>query len=111
MNLEIKLATDFFDFFDNRAFTDNSPMQPCYCCSDTMSEEQHKTDLFGQVEANGGGREGFKRALRKCAERQIASSIIKGYLAFADGKAITTKRITFDLMPSYLRTQLGEQSP
>lgn len=81
------LAADFFDFFDNRAFTDNSPMQPCYCCSDTMSEEQHKTDLFGQVEANG-GKEGFKRALRKCAERQIASSILKGYLAFADGKAI-----------------------
>ena len=34
MNLTIKALTpeqaqDYFDFFDNRAFTDNSPFYPC----------------------------------------------------------------------------------
>ena len=36
MNLIIKpltksTADDFFDFFDNHAFSDGSPYAPCYC--------------------------------------------------------------------------------
>jgi len=59
MNLEIKpltlgLAEDFFDFFDNRAFTDNSPMQPCFCCRSQMTKEQEEFELFGLIKANPG---------------------------------------------------------
>lgn len=90
MNLEIKrlipeLAGDFFDFFDNRAFTDNSPEGPCYCTRYQMTREQEKTELFDRIEENGGGREGFCRALRKVAEEQITSGVLRGYLAYADG--------------------------
>lgn len=93
MNLEIKpltpaLAANFFDFFDNRAFTDNSPEGPCYCTRFQMTREQEKTELFDQVEANGGGSAGFLRALRQVAERQIESGVLKGYLAFVDGVSI-----------------------
>lgn len=29
--LTVVNAADFFDFFDNRAFSDGSPYAPCYC--------------------------------------------------------------------------------
>lgn|GEM_PF-79462 len=93
MNFQIKrltpeLANDFFDFFDNRAFTDNSPEGPCYCTRYQMTREEEQKELFGKIEENGGGREGFMRALRNIAERQIASGALKGYLAYADGVSI-----------------------
>jgi GNAT superfamily N-acetyltransferase len=93
MNYMIKaltpeLAVDFFDFFDNRAFTDNSPMQPCYCCTLNMTDEQIKLDVLGQVESNGGGIEGIRQTLRKIAEKAIMEGELKGYLAFDDGIAI-----------------------
>jgi len=93
MNIEIhrltaELADDFFDFFDNRAFTDNSPQGPCYCSRFQMTKEQEKTERFGQVEACDGGSEGFVRALRQIAERQIKSGAMQGYLAFIDGVSI-----------------------
>ena len=45
MNLTIKpltpeLTDDFLDFFDNRAFSDNNPMGPCYCNAAIMSSEE-----------------------------------------------------------------------
>lgn len=97
MNIEIKpltpaLVADFFDFFDNRAFTDNSPMQPCYCCRPQMTAEQEKTELISLIEANKGimprNITGFKLALRNIAEKQIQSSSMRGYLAFVDGVSI-----------------------
>jgi GNAT superfamily N-acetyltransferase len=92
MNIEIRkltpeLADDFFDFFDNRAFTDNSPEGPCYCTRFQMTKEQEKTE-FDQVEAYGGGSTGFMRVLCKIAEQQIKSGALKGYLAFVDGVSI-----------------------
>ena len=92
MNIEIRkltpeLADDFFDFFDNRAFTDNSPEGPCYCTRFQMTREQEKIE-FDQVEAYGGGSTGFMRVLRKIADQQIESGALKGYLAFVDGMAI-----------------------
>lgn len=83
-----ELAMDFLDFFDNRAFTDNSPMQPCYCCTLNMTDEQVKQNVFGQVEINGGGKEGLRLSLRKIAEKAIQEGDLKGYLAFDDGIAI-----------------------
>ena len=97
MNLEIKpltpaLAEDFFDFFDNRTFSDNSPMQPCYCCRPQMTKEQEKTELFKLIEANAGVMPrdipSFKSTLRKIAEQQILSGDLQGYLAFESGVSI-----------------------
>lgn len=83
-----ELALDYFDFFDNRAFTDNSPMQPCYCCTLNMTDEQVKNKVFSQVEINGGGKEGLRLSLLKIAEKAIQEGDLKGYLAFDDGIAI-----------------------
>lgn len=97
MNLEIKpltpdLAEDFFDFFDNRAFTDNSPMQPCFCCRPQMTKEQEETELIGLIEANPGVMprdiSSFKPTLRKIAKQQILAGDLQGYLAFEDGISI-----------------------
>ena len=97
MKLEIKpltaaLAEDFFDFFDNRAFTDDSPMQPCFCCRPQMTVEQERTELFGLIEANPGVMPrdipGFKATLRKIAEQQIVNGDLQGYMAFDSGVAI-----------------------
>ncbi|MCL2488820.1 MAG: GNAT family N-acetyltransferase [Oscillospiraceae bacterium] len=82
-----EFADDFFDFFDNRAFTDNSPEGPCYCTRFQMTKEQEKKE-FDQVEAYGGGSSGFMRVLRKIAEQQIESGALRGYLAFVDGISI-----------------------
>lgn len=92
MNIVIKrltpdIATDFFDFFDNRAFSDNSPEGPCYCTRFQMTKEEEKSE-FSHVEALGGGSVGFMRVLRNIAERQIESGALQGYLAFADGISI-----------------------
>jgi len=97
MNLTIKplspdLAADFLDFFDNRAFTDNSPMQPCYCCRPQMTAEQEEVELLSMIRANKGTMPrdipGFKLALRGIAEKQIQSGSMRGYLAFTGGVSI-----------------------
>ena len=77
------LAADFFDFFENRAFTDESPYR-CYCQVYQMSKEQQRA-AFDEAKANGldGG-----QISRKIAERQIESGALQGYLAFVDGLAI-----------------------
>ncbi|MBP3459261.1 MAG: GNAT family N-acetyltransferase [Lachnospiraceae bacterium] len=87
MNLMIKrmspeLADDYFDFFDNRAFSDDSPNYPCYCNAFNMSAERIRSEIIDQVNANGGGAEGWKRSLRKSAQSMIERSEIQGYLAY-----------------------------
>ena len=77
-----ELADDFFDFFDHRAFTDGSPEGPCYCTRYQMTGEQEAAELWIY------GEDGFMRALKECAARQIASGTLQGYLAYADGMAI-----------------------
>lgn len=38
-----ELSADYFDFFDHLAFSDSSPMQPCYCCNfNLMEDEQNR---------------------------------------------------------------------
>lgn len=93
MNLEIKpltpeLAADFFDFFDNHAFSDNSPEGPCYCTRFQMTKEEEKAAINDQIEAYGGWGKGLVRIIRQLAEQQIASGALRGYLAFADGVSI-----------------------
>lgn len=75
------LAADYFDFFDNRAFTDDSPYR-CYCQMYQMTREQAKAALDGADAADVG------LASRKIAGRQIESGLLRGYLAFDGGVAI-----------------------
>lgn len=86
MNITIKpltpgLSVDYFDFFENRAFTDNSPYR-CYCQMYQMTKEQAKEAIDNADGADMG------RVSRKVAELQIESGILRGYLAFVDDVAI-----------------------
>ena len=86
MNITIKpltpeLSADYLDFFENRAFTDNSPYR-CYCQMYQMTKEQAKAEI-----ENAKGRE-LGRVSREVAEQQIDSGILCGYLAFVDGVSI-----------------------
>lgn len=86
MNFTIKplipqLAGDYFDFFKNRAFTDNSPYR-CYCQIYQMTRNEQQTK-FNHADAAD-----FGRISKEIAEQQIASGALRGYLAYADGKAI-----------------------
>ena len=88
MNLTIKpltpeLAADYFDFFENRAFTDDSPYR-CYCQMYQMSKEQAN---LAMEYAKGNGLDSGQIS-RKCAEDQIDSGALRGYLAFIDDVAI-----------------------
>jgi GNAT superfamily N-acetyltransferase len=88
------LADAFFDFFDNRAFSDNSPEGPCYCTRFQQTREQEDVEQNDQAKIYDNGESypfpspGFMRAMREIAERQIKSGILQGYLAFADGMAV-----------------------
>jgi GNAT superfamily N-acetyltransferase len=77
-----ELAGDYFDFFENRAFTDNSPYR-CYCQLYQMTKAQQKAEL---AKAGDGADMGL--VSRKVAEQQISSGVLRGYLAFDDGVAI-----------------------
>ncbi len=86
MNIIIKpltpgLSAEYFDFFENRAFTDNSPYR-CYCQVYQMSLEQHNAE-FDKVDVADMG-----IVSRRIAESQIASGTLRGYLAYDDGVAI-----------------------
>lgn len=93
MDISIRALTadmrdDYFDFFDNRAFSDDSPFYPCYCNAFNLSREQITKGLAGQAEAYGGGREGWKKALRESAWQMVSDGLIRGYLAYDGGLAV-----------------------
>lgn len=76
-----ELSVDYFDFFENRAFTDNAPYR-CYCQLLQMTKEQAKAALDHAQGRDPG------RVSREVAERQIASGSLRGYLAFVEGASI-----------------------
>ncbi|MDR3119839.1 MAG: GNAT family N-acetyltransferase [Clostridiales bacterium] len=80
------LAADYFDFFDNRAFSDNVEWSCCYCTYFHMNEESER-EVDDEVKADGGS-DALRRALRSRAERFIAECTLHGYLAYADGVPI-----------------------
>ncbi|MDR1629392.1 MAG: GNAT family N-acetyltransferase [Oscillospiraceae bacterium] len=101
MNITIKpltpeLSADYFDFFENRAFTDNSPYR-CYCQMYQMTKAQAKAALDNADGADMGG------ISKKIAEQQIESGILRGYLAFVDGIAVgwcnTNDKANFPVEP------------
>ncbi len=82
MSIEIKplsadLIPSYIDFFDNRAFSDNSPCGPCYCTSPSMdpASEAQLISEFG---------EDVKGTLRRVAINLLIAGKIHGYLAFDD---------------------------
>ncbi|MGI6238688.1 MAG: GNAT family N-acetyltransferase [Christensenellales bacterium] len=93
MSLTIKpltpaLTADYFDFFNNRAFTDNPPWGGCYCIGWQMTKEAEQIELHDRAAAFGGGEESFMRALQEIVVRQIDSGALRGYLAYSDGVSI-----------------------
>ena len=82
------LAKDYFDFFDNRAFSDGSPFAPCFCNAFNLSKERMKIELYQKAEEYGNGFDGWVRALRESAERMVATGEIQGYLVFANGVSV-----------------------
>jgi GNAT superfamily N-acetyltransferase len=83
-----ELINDYFDFFDHRAFPDDSPFYPCYCSAYNMSLLQIKEQLFARLQEYGGGTDVWKRVLRESAWNMVNSGKIKGYLAYNDGISI-----------------------
>ena len=86
MNITIRpltpeLSADYFDFFENRAFTDDSPYR-CYCQMYQITKAQAKAAI-----ENAAGRDPGCVS-REVAEWQIDSGILRGYLAFMDGVSI-----------------------
>lgn len=69
------LNTAYLDFFDNRAFSDNNPMGPCYCNAAIMSSDE----LDKMVSEFG---DDCKGTLRRYAVEQLSEGKIFGYLAF-----------------------------
>ena len=77
-----ELAADYFDFLDNRAFTDNSPWGGCYCTGWQMTKEEEKAQLIDQMEEGFTyGDENFVRVLREIVMRQITSKALQGYFS------------------------------
>ena len=79
---------DFFDFFDNRAFSDGSPYAPCYCNCFQLTHEEVKNNIGKRSAELGGGYEGLRLALRESAEILIRKGILRGYLAYEGNLAI-----------------------
>lgn len=93
MHIEIKALTPeleeaYFDFFDNRAFSDGSPYYPCYCNAFNMSAVEIREGLYERAKQYGGDTKGWKRALRESAVRMVREGKIRGYLAFDKGISI-----------------------
>ena len=82
-----ELAEDYFDFFDNRAFSDGSPFFPCYCNAFNMPLEQFQKEVLVKAKEYGGA-EGWQRALRESAYRMVLNGEIRGYLAYDGDLAI-----------------------
>jgi len=87
-SLAKELISDYLDFFNNRAFTDNPPWKGCYCICWQMTKEEEQIQLHDQVDAYGGGKENYMRALSEIVARQITSGALRGYLAYVDGVSI-----------------------
>ena len=82
MNLEIKpltpeLAADFFDFFDNRAFTDHAEWSCCYCTYFHIDGEREK--VIDKMVKEG---KDFRTILRDAAAEFINDGTLQGYLVY-----------------------------
>lgn len=81
-------AEDFFDFFDNRAFSDGSPYAPCYCNCFHLTSDEVSGVLQARADALGGGDEGIETALRESAAKLIGKGVLRGYMAYEAGNVV-----------------------
>lgn len=86
MDLTIKplapeLSGDYFDFFENRAFTDDSPYR-CYCQIYQMTKDEYHAK-YDNVSGSDLG-----AVSREIAMRQIKTGALRGYLVYADGVSV-----------------------
>lgn len=77
--LSPELSDDYFDFFENRAFTDDSPYK-CYCQIYQMTKEQNEIECAKDVDLG--------ILSKDIAKQQIESNELCGYLAYADGISV-----------------------
>ena len=80
--LTSELNTDYLDFFDHRAFTDDNPNGPCYCTSPNQEEEQIKK-MVSEFKSFG-----VKETLRRYAAEILDRNMIHGYLAYDGDQSI-----------------------
>ena len=86
MSIEIKelepnMVDTYLDFFDHRAFSNDSPYYPCYCNAFNMSVSEIDK-MRENARKYGGGTEGWKQSLRETASVMVREGKIHGYLAF-----------------------------
>lgn len=88
MNLKIKpftpeLAEDYFEFHENRAFSDHAEWSHCYCIMFCMKNIDDK-EMSEEVNANGGSRDALHQVLKAKAMKYIADRSLNGYVAYVD---------------------------
>ena len=69
----------YLDFFDNRAFTDNSPFSPCYCHIWHIPDREQWERDWKDAEKSGMS---FREFLRGQAMELLNNGTIRGYFAF-----------------------------
>lgn len=72
---------DFFDFFDNRAFSDHGEWAGCYCLESRLRSENN-------VEYLPDGREVRREDRKAVAGELIDSGVMTGYLIYDGGTAV-----------------------
>lgn len=77
-----ELKSDYLDFFDNRAFSDDNPNGPCYCTAPNQDDATIK-QMVSEFRIYG-----VKDTVRKYAVKMLDENKIQGYLAFDNDVAI-----------------------
>lgn len=78
------LAADYFDFHENRAFTDHPEWSHCYCFWFHMSSSQHQ-EMAAEIKAAGNSQAALHSSLKTRAKKYINGGILRGYVAYTDG--------------------------
>lgn len=91
MKLEIRpftpeLAGDYYDFHENKAFSDHAEWSHCYCIAFCTTKADDR-EISAEAKQNGNNRGALHRALRIKAEKCISGGALHGYMAYVDGVA------------------------
>jgi len=86
-SLTPELAADYFDLFDNRAFTDHAEWSCCYCTTFHTGKEfdQKIEKTYQETGGENFWTENIRCIMRGAAERFVTDGTLHGYLAYADG--------------------------
>lgn len=81
------LSDDYFEFFDNKAFSDHAEWSCCYCTFFHMDKAKEQC-VEDKVRADGGGEAALRRSLKNTATSLLNDNTLRGYLAYVDGVPI-----------------------